>query len=114
MTQREFALKFKSYMGTKKTIGQAERDVRGFMETLKTIFKEGEENKVIFPGLGTFAVKIRKEKRTVHPRTKQPLIIPERKKVTFKCSSSLESLVNYKEIKIKETTDIENTEEKAE
>lgn len=94
MTQKEFAKRFKIYMGSKKTLIQAEKDVKGFVETLKEVLKDEEDGKITLPGFGVFTVKTRKEKRLIHPKTKEPIIVPARKKVTFKTSPLLESIVN--------------------
>lgn len=103
MNQHDFSKKFKLHMGKKKTFKQAERDVRGFVEVLKEVFKEGRpEDKLVFPTFGTFYIKHRKAKKTVHPKTKEPVMVPERNKVTLKCSPLLENLINNKVIETSE------------
>jgi len=45
-------------------------------------------------GLGTFAVHVRPARDTFHPKTGEPVHIPERKAVRYRASKELKELIN--------------------
>ncbi len=54
--------------------------------------KELKENgEFSLPGLGSLKVTIRKERNGINPSTKEKIIIPETKKVTFKALTALKN-----------------------
>lgn len=55
-----------------------------------------EGDKVQLIGFGTFEVRDRKEKETINPRTKEPIISPAKKAPAFKAGKALKDAVNSK------------------
>lgn len=53
-----------------------------------------EGNKVLISGFGTFKVNHRKERKGVSPKTKEMMIIPASKTLTFKPSNRLKDTMN--------------------
>ena len=51
-------------------------------------------DKVLISGFGTFKVNERQERKGVSPKTKEPMIIPASKTVTFKPSNKLKDTMN--------------------
>ena len=59
--------------------------------TIKSIL---EGDKVLISGFGTFKVNSRKERKGVSPKTKEMMIIPASKTVSFKPSNRLKDAMN--------------------
>lgn len=53
-----------------------------------------ETERVELRGLGTFQVHIRPKRKTTHPVTGKPVVIPERKGVRYRSSASLRRALN--------------------
>lgn len=51
-------------------------------------------NKVLISGFGTFKVNSRKERKGVSPKTKEAMVIPASKTVSFKPSNRLKDAMN--------------------
>ena len=51
---------------------------------------------VLISGFGKFCVKEKNERKGRNPATEQPMILPARKVVTFKCSGNLRNRINGK------------------
>lgn len=56
---------------------------------------ENEED-VLISGFGKFCVKSKDARRGRNPASEQPMMLPARKVVTFKCSGKLRTLINNK------------------
>ena len=63
-------------------------------ELIKQSLQNGEE--VLISGFGKFLVKKKRARRGRNPQTGEPMMLPPRKVVTFKCSSVLRAGMNGK------------------
>jgi integration host factor subunit alpha len=61
-------------------------------ELIKQSLQNGEE--VLISGFGKFLVKKKRARRGRNPQTGEPMMLPPRKVVTFKCSNILRAGVN--------------------
>lgn len=68
-------------------LADAIKSVDGVIDIMKDAFKNGRN--VYLRGLGSFAIKERKEKTGRNPRTGEVIIIPAHKEVKFNQSQSL-------------------------
>jgi nucleoid DNA-binding protein len=68
-------------------LADAIKAVDGVIDIMKDAFKNGRN--VYLRGLGSFAIKERKEKAGRNPRTGEVIIIPAHKEVKFNQSQSL-------------------------
>lgn len=68
-------------------LADAIKAVDGVIDIMKDAFKNGRN--VYLRGLGSFAIKERKEKTGRNPRTGEVIIIPAHKEVKFNQSQSL-------------------------
>lgn len=66
--------------------------VDGFIGELKKALIEGD--RVTLSGFGSFAPSERKGFQGVDPRTGEPLVIPNRKIASFRCSKSFKEELN--------------------
>lgn len=71
---------------------EAEELVDTIFETITDSLLDG--NKVLISGFGTFKVHHRKERKGVSPKTKEMMIIPASKTLTFKPSNRLKDNMN--------------------
>lgn len=71
---------------------EAEDLVDTVFDTITDSLLEG--NKVLISGFGTFKVNHRKERKGVSPKTKEIMIIPASKTLTFKPSNRLKDSMN--------------------
>lgn len=55
--------------------------IKNFLDIIKEHLQNGEEIRI--KGFGTFKVKIRKSRAYYHPKTREKIIAPETKRVTF-------------------------------
>jgi integration host factor subunit alpha len=68
-------------------------EVIGFiLESIKSNLKSGED--VLISGFGKFCVKKKNKRLGRNPATEKPLMLRERKVVTFKCSGNLRKRIN--------------------
>lgn len=58
--------------------------VDSLLDSVSEVLQQGEE--VDITGFGRFELKVRKARKTFHPRTKQPVHIPEKVSVGFAIS----------------------------
>lgn len=76
-------------------LGIKKIETEKFLDTLEEIIteelKKGED--FTLGKLGTFKVKDRAEKNGVNPKTREKIVIPARKAVTFKASKNLSTLI---------------------
>ncbi len=61
-------------------------------ETMVEHALKGE--KVVISGFGTFKINERKERKGISPKTKEPMIIPASKTLSFKPSNKLKDAMN--------------------
>ncbi|MEG0291014.1 MAG: HU family DNA-binding protein [Coprobacillus sp.] len=71
---------------------EAEALVDTVFDTMIESILEGD--KVLISGFGTFKVNSRKERKGVSPKTKEAMIIPASKTVSFKPSNRLKDAMN--------------------
>jgi len=68
--------------------------VETLFETIKVTLESGED--VLISGFGKFSARHKQERRGRNPHTGEPLMLPPRKVVTFKCAGILRDKVNGK------------------
>ena len=68
------------------------KDAEALFDTMIESILEGD--KVLISGFGTFKVNSRKERKGVSPKTKEMMIIPASKTVSFKPSNRLKDAMN--------------------
>jgi len=61
-------------------------------ELIKQSLQNGED--VLFSGFGKFSVKEKRGRRGRNPQTGEPITLPPRKVVTYKCSGVLRAAMN--------------------
>jgi len=66
--------------------------VENLLEILKSTMASGED--VMVSGFGKFEVKEKAPRKGRNPSTDEPMILPARRVVTFKCSGQLRDKVN--------------------
>lgn len=78
--------------------GQSKIDTKKTLEAIiEAVSAEMQKNeKVIILGFGTFSVKEKAERNSVHPQTGQPMRLPAKKHVRFKPSQYLNNLLVQK------------------
>ena len=66
------------------------------IDTLFELIKQSQQNgeEVLISGFGKFLVKKKRARRGRNPQTGEPMMLPPRKVVTFKCSNILRAGVN--------------------
>jgi integration host factor subunit alpha len=70
----------------------AARAVEATFEIIRKTLEGGED--VLISGFGKFCVKEKGKRRGRHPETGEPLMLTERRVVTFKCSEVLKRKLN--------------------
>ena len=76
----------------KFTNTQPAQIINTLFELIKQSLQNGEE--VLISGFGKFLVKKKRARRGRNPQTGEPMMLPPRKVVTFKCSNILRAGVN--------------------
>jgi integration host factor subunit alpha len=66
--------------------------IETLFEILKHTLEAGED--VLISGFGKFSVKDKNKRRGRNPQTGDPILLPPRKVVTFKCSGVLRERIN--------------------
>jgi integration host factor subunit alpha len=66
--------------------------VKSLLESIKSALESGED--VLISGFGKFCVKDKQERRGRNPATDEPMMLPPRRVVTFKCSGKLRDKIN--------------------
>jgi integration host factor subunit alpha len=61
-------------------------------ELLKQSLEEGED--VLISGFGKFCVQVKNQRRGRNPQSGEPMTLPPRKVVTFRCSGVLREKIN--------------------
>lgn len=85
INKKKFAERMAGTAGISKN--QADKEVDAFMKTLISSLNDGHIVK--FAGIGKFELKTVKERPTRNPKTGEPCIVPEHKKMKFYASRSL-------------------------
>ncbi|HDL89465.1 MAG TPA: integration host factor subunit alpha [Thermodesulforhabdus norvegica] len=76
----------------KLTKSDCARIVETMFEIIKQTLENGED--VLISGFGKFSVRSKSQRRGRNPQTGDPMILPARRVVTFKCSGVLRSKMN--------------------
>ena len=63
-------------------------------EAIKETLESGEN--VLISGFGKFSVREKQERRGRNPQSGEPIMLPSRKVVTFKCAGILKDKINGK------------------
>ncbi len=68
------------------------RIVETIFEIMKQTLESGED--VLISGFGKFSVRAKSQRRGRNPQTGEPMLLPARKVVTFRCSGVLRNKMN--------------------
>jgi len=71
--------------------------IEPLFELLRQSLEEGED--VLISGFGKFSVHEKNQRRGRNPQSGEPMMLPPRKVVTFKCSGVLRDKINRKKEK---------------
>jgi integration host factor subunit alpha len=71
--------------------------IESLFELLRQALEEGDD--VLISGFGKFCVREKSRRRGRNPQSGEPIILPPRKVVTFKCSGKLRDNINRKKEK---------------
>ena len=71
--------------------------IETLFEIIKQTLEQGEE--ILISGFGKFCVNEKHQRRGRNPQTAEPILLPPRSVVTFKCSSKLREKINRQEEK---------------
>ena len=74
------------------TKGESAQIIETLFELLKQSLEEGDD--VLISGFGKFCVREKDQRTGRNPQTGEPVMLPPRKVVTFKCSKLLKERVN--------------------
>ena len=77
-------------------VGHTKKHSASLVDTLFEIIKETLEDgkDVLISGFGKFSIRERNERKGRNPLTGEPIMLPAKKVVTFKCSGKLRSKIN--------------------
>jgi nucleoid DNA-binding protein len=73
---------------------KANKAIEALVKVIQSTLKNGDV--ISLSGLGSFRVKSRKARQGRNPRTGEIIPIPSGKKVSFKPTSTLKKIINYK------------------
>lgn len=71
---------------------KSSRVVENFLEIIKETLASGDD--VLVSGFGKFCIKCKKERMGRNPANDNPMLLPARKVVVFKCSGILRQKMN--------------------
>ena len=91
MTKADIAKELYERNHKRLSRNEASDMVELLIDTLKEHLSEGETVKIA--GFGTFTVRKKGERISRNPRTKEEVLIPPRKVVTFKASNQFKAVV---------------------
>jgi integration host factor subunit alpha len=74
------------------TKGESAHIIETLFEIMKQTLEEGDD--VLISGFGKFSVNEKNQRRGRNPQTGEPITLPPRRVVTFKCSSILREKMN--------------------
>ncbi len=75
------------------TKAESAQIVETIFEIIKQTLEDGDD--VLISGFGKFSVKQKNQRRGRNPQTGEPLQLPPRRVVTFKCSGVLRDRINH-------------------
>ncbi len=75
------------------TKAESAQIVETLFEIIKQTLEDGED--VLISGFGKFSVKQKNQRRGRNPQTGDPILLPPRRVVTFKCSGVLRDRINH-------------------
>jgi len=78
------------------TKGESAHIIETVFELVKQSLEEGED--VLITGFGKFTVNEKNQRRGRNPQTGEPMTLPPRRVVTFKCSGVLREKMNTEEM----------------
>lgn len=89
-TQRELAEQVATELGISKRLG------RRFLQRVLDLVAEDivDVGRIELRGLGTFQVNVRAKRKTTHPVTGKPVIVPEHKGILYRSSAGLRRALN--------------------
>jgi integration host factor subunit alpha len=79
------------------TNGECSQIIENIFELLKQSLEDGED--VLISGFGKFSVHEKSQRRGRNPQTGEPITLPPRRVVTFKCSGVLREKINSQDEK---------------
>ena len=89
MTKTELIESCAAELGISKA--ESQKIVETIFGRITGALSEGSDGKMQIQGFGTFLTKMRKERMGRNPQTKEPMLIPASKTVTFKPGQDLKS-----------------------
>lgn len=92
LTREEIAEEVHNQLGRNKK--ESARMVEALFEIVRKSLEEGED--VMISGFGKFSVRGRGKRMGRNPLTGDPIMLPAKKIVTFKCSGKLREKINGK------------------
>ena len=90
LTKAEIAEQVHNHLGRNKK--ESARMVEALFEIIKESLEEGKD--VMISGFGKFSIRERGERTGRNPLTGDPISLPTKKVVTFKCSGKLREKIN--------------------
>ena len=93
LTKNELIEKIHQRLGYRFSRNQSSELVEVLLEVIKGTLENGED--VLVSGFGKFRVKEKAERKGRNPATREEMMLPPRKVVTFKCSSTLKEKINH-------------------
>ena len=90
LTKAEIAEQVHNQLGRNKK--ESARMVEALFEIIKESLEEGKD--VMISGFGKFSIRERGERTGRNPLTGDPIMLPTKKVVTFKCSGKLREKIN--------------------
>jgi integration host factor subunit alpha len=79
------------------TKGESAQIIETLFELIKKSLEDGDD--VMISGFGKFCVREKSQRRGRNPQTGDPIVLPTRRVVTFKCSGVLREKINTAEKK---------------
>ena len=73
-------------------LNRSQEHVETLLELIKTELTAGKD--VLISGFGKFSVQEKNQRRGRNPQSGEPIMLPPRKVVTFKCSGKLREKIN--------------------
>jgi integration host factor subunit alpha len=90
LTKAEIAEQVHNQVGRNKK--ESAQMVEALFEIIKESLEEGKD--VMISGFGKFSIREREERKGRNPLTGDPIMLPAKKVVTFRCSGKLREKIN--------------------
>ena len=90
LTKAEIAEQVHNHLGRNKK--ESAQMVEALFEIIKDSLEEGKD--VVISGFGKFSIRERGERKGRNPLTGDPMMLPAKKVVTFRCSGKLREKIN--------------------